>query len=71
MRQEKLSCPRVAQRVVWLSIIAATVYMATPMTPVTMRPANTSGTSKRDDATIIRWPMPDSDAAMASSGVAS
>ena len=47
-----------AQPVIRRSTAAQTRYMPMPMTLVTRRPAKASGTSKRDDATSIRWPMP-------------
>src|SRR4029077_2835109 len=52
------SAPRVAQPVMRRSTAAQTRYMPMPMTLGTRRPAKASGTSKRDDATSIRWPMP-------------
>src|SRR5215218_11410266 len=49
---------RVAHPVMRSSMRLATTYMAMPMKAVTRRPAKTRGTSKRDDAAIIMWPMP-------------
>ena len=53
---EKLtsSALRVAQPVMRRSTAAEATSMATPITPVTMRPAKASGTSKREEATSIR-----------------
>ena len=48
------SAPRVAQPVMRCSIATETMYMPTPIRPVTIRPAKASGTSKRDEATSIR-----------------
>ena len=53
-----LSTPRVAHPVICRSTTSATKYMPIPITLVTNRPAKASGTSKRDDATSIRWPIP-------------
>src|SRR5882757_4783924 len=50
--------PRVAQPVMRPSIAPATAYIAIPMAPVTRRPAKASGTSKREDATSMKLPMP-------------
>src|SRR5262249_49849098 len=52
------STPRVAHPVICRSTTSATKYMPIPITLVTNRPAKASGTSKRDDATSIKWPMP-------------
>src|ERR1700730_2732359 len=52
------SAPRVAQPVILRSMAAQTRYMPMAMTLVTKRPANESGTSKREDNTSIRLPMP-------------
>src|SRR5204863_120984 len=52
------SAPRIAHAVVLRSITAATRYMPIPMMLVISRPANASGTSKRDEATNIRLPIP-------------
>jgi hypothetical protein len=38
------------------SMKVATAYMPIPITAATSRPANASGTSKRDDATSIKMP---------------
>ena len=46
--------PRTAQRVSRISSTANIAYMTTPMTATTIRPANTSGTSKRELAATIR-----------------
>src|SRR6185295_16960157 len=50
--------PRVAHPVMRCSIATQITYIPTPIRPVTIKPANANGTSKRDDATSIRWPMP-------------
>src|SRR5215208_8094324 len=52
------SVPRVAQPVMRRSTISATRYIPMPITLVTSSPAKASGTSKRDEATSIRLPIP-------------
>src|SRR5215831_16730418 len=52
------SAPRVAHPMVRRSMNSATRYMPMPMRLVIRRPAKASGTSKREEATSIRLPMP-------------
>src|ERR1700722_1877292 len=52
------SAPRVAHPVVRRSMNSITRYMLMPMMLVTRSPAKASGTSKREEATSIRLPMP-------------
>ena len=49
---------RTDQPVIRFSTAIATTYIITPMIAVTSSPAKTNGTSNREEAWIMSWPMP-------------
>ena len=51
--------PRTDHAVIRFSTIAVSTYIKTPISAITNSAAKASGTSKRDEATVIRWPMPE------------